>query len=306
MSIVIIAPPVPAAKWKWAFATLAPKIKVYVGHDIPDPEAIQYAMLWRFPKGVLKKFKNLKLIYSMGAGVDGVLADPSIPKEIPICRVVDPQMAFSMSNYILMAVLQHHRQWDAYAQAQRQKHWAQHEVDELDLSIGILGLGHLGMDAALKLHHLGFAVSGYSTSPKKTPFTSYYGEALPSFLGSLNVLICVLPLTPKTKGFLNQSLFDQLKQPTFLINVSRGNVQLEQDIIAALDKGQLNGAFLDVFEQEPLPPESELWQHPKIKLTPHIASLTRESASVHQVLENIKRLTTKTPLLHQVDREKMY
>lgn len=306
MSIVIIAPPVPAAKWKWAFATLAPKIKVYVGHDIPDPEAIQYAMLWRFPKGVLKKFKNLKLIYSMGAGVDGVLADPSIPKEIPICRVVDPQMAFSMSNYILMAVLQHHRQWDAYAQAQRQKHWAQHEVDELDLSIGILGLGHLGMDAALKLHHLGFAVSGYSTSPKKTPFTSYYGEALPAFLGSLNVLICVLPLTPKTKGFLNQSLFDQLKQPTFLINVSRGNVQLEQDIIAALDKGQLNGAFLDVFEQEPLPPESELWQHPKIKLTPHIASLTRESASVHQVLENIKRLTTKTPLLHQVDREKMY
>ncbi|MGB1019479.1 MAG: 2-hydroxyacid dehydrogenase [Flavobacteriaceae bacterium] len=306
MSIVIIAPPVPAAKWKWAFATLAPKIKVYVGHDIPDPEAIQYAMLWRFPKGVLKKFKNLKLIYSMGAGVDGVLADPSIPKEIPICRVVDPQMAFSMSNYILMAVLQHHRQWDAYAQAQRQKHWAQHEVDELDLSIGILGLGHLGMDAALKLHHLGFAVSGYSTSPKKTPFTSYYGEALPAFLGSLNVLICVLPLTPKTKGFLNQSLFDQLKQPTFLINVSRGNVQLEQDIITALDKGQLNGAFLDVFEQEPLPPESELWQHPKIKLTPHIASLTRESASVHQVLENIKRLTTKTPLLHQVDREKMY
>lgn len=306
MSIVIIAPPVPAAKWKSAFATLAPKIKVYVGHDIPDPEAIQYAMLWRFPKGVLKKFKNLKLIYSMGAGVDGVLADPSIPKEIPICRVVDPQMAFSMSNYILMAVLQHHRQWDAYAQAQRQKHWAQHEVDELDLSIGILGLGHLGMDAALKLHHLGFAVSGYSTSPKKTPFTSYYGEALPAFLGSLNVLICVLPLTPKTKGFLNQSLFDQLKQPTFLINVSRGNVQLEQDIITALDKGQLNGAFLDVFEQEPLPPESELWQHPKIKLTPHIASLTRESASVHQVLENIKRLTTKTPLLHQVDREKMY
>ena len=306
MSIVIIAPPVPAAKWKSAFATLAPKIKVYVGHDIPDPEAIQYAMLWRFPKGVLKKFKNLKLIYSMGAGVDGVLADPSIPKEIPICRVVDPQMAFSMSNYILMAVLQHHRQWDAYAQAQRQKHWAQHEVDELDLSIGILGLGHLGMDAALKLHHLGFAVSGYSTSPKKTPFTSYYGEALPAFLGFLNVLICVLPLTPKTKGFLNQSLFDQLKQPTFLINVSRGNVQLEQDIITALDKGQLNGAFLDVFEQEPLPPESELWQHPKIKLTPHIASLTRESASVHQVLENIKRLTTKTPLLHQVDREKMY
>lgn len=306
MSIVIIAPPVPAAKWKSAFATLAPKIKVYVGHDIPDPEAIQYAMLWRFPKGVLKKFKNLKLIYSMGAGVDGVLADPSIPKEIPICRVVDPQMAFSMSNYILMAVLQHHRQWDAYAQAQRQKHWAQHEVDELDLSIGILGLGHLGMDAALKLHHLGFAVSGYSTSPKKTPFTSYYGGALPAFLGSLNVLICVLPLTPKTKGFLNQSLFDQLKQPTFLINVSRGNVQLEQDIITALDKGQLNGAFLDVFEQEPLPPESELWQHPKIKLTPHIASLTRESASVHQVLENIKRLTTKTPLLHQVDREKMY
>lgn len=306
MSVVIIAPEVPATKWKSAFASLAPEIPVVLGHDTPDPEAIEYAMLWRFPKGILTKFKNLKLIYSMGAGVDGVLADPSIPNEIPICRVVDPQMAFSMSNYILMAVLQHHRQWDAYAHAQRKKHWAQHEVEELDLRIGVLGLGHLGMDAAIKLHQLGFAVSGYSTSPKKTPFPSYHGKALSTFLGSLNVLVCVLPLTPKTKGSLNQSLFDQLKQPTYLINVSRGSIQVEKDILTALDHGKLNGAFLDVFEQEPLPEKSLLWHHPKIKLTPHVASLTRERKSVQQVLENIKRLSAGIPLLHQVDREKMY
>jgi glyoxylate/hydroxypyruvate reductase A len=306
MSVVIIAPPVPANKWKTAFTELAPEISVVVGHETPHPETIEYAMLWRFPEGILKKFNNLKLIYSMGAGVDGVLADPTIPKKTPICRVVDPQMAFSMSNYILMAVLQHHRQWEAYAQAQQQKHWAQHEVDELDLRIGVLGLGHLGMDAALKLHQLGFEVLGYSTSAKKTPFSSYHGNALSTFLASINVLICVLPLTPQTKGFLNQSLFKQLKQPTYLINVSRGGVQVEKDILMALDKGQLNGAFLDVFEQEPLPQESALWTHPKIKLTPHIASLTREKASVQQVLENIKRLKTGIPLLHQVDREKMY
>jgi len=306
MSVVILAPPVPSAKWKAAFNALAPEIEVFEGFEKAPLEQIKYAMLWRFPPGVLSKFPNLKLIYSMGAGVDGVLADSSIPKELPLCRVVDPQMAFSMTNYILMAVLQHHRQWDAYAAAQKKKHWAQHEVDELDLQIGVLGLGHLGMDAALKLHQLGFSVSGYSNSPKNTPFSSYSGAALTTFLAELNMLICVLPLTPKTKGILSNPLFKQLKQPTYLINVSRGGVQVEDDIVEALDKGQLSGAFLDVFEQEPLPKESPLWHHPKIKLTPHIASLTREHESVRQVLENIKRLENGIPLLHQVDREKMY
>ena len=306
MSITIIAPPVPSSKWKAAFATLAPNIPIFEGYKLNKPEQIKYAALWRFPEGILNNFKNLKLIYSMGAGVDGVLADPTIPKHIPICRIVDPEMAFSMSNYILMAVLQHHRQLDAYKKAQKEKYWAQHEVDELDLNIGVLGLGHLGMDAALKLHQLGFGVSGFSHSPKNTPFPSYSGSEMDSFLSTINVLICVLPLTPQTTGFLNKSLFKQLKQPTFLINVSRGDVQVERDILEALDKGTLNGAFLDVFEQEPLPKESLLWTHPKIKITPHIASLTREKESVRQVLDNINRLETGQPLLNQIDRDKMY
>ena len=306
MSITIIAPPVPSSKWKSAFATLAPNIPVFEGYKLSNPERIKYATLWRFPGGILNNFKNLKLIYSMGAGVDGVLADPTIPKHIPICRIVDPEMTFSMSNYILMAVLQHHRQLDAYKKAQKLGYWAQHEVDELDLNIGVLGLGHLGMDAALKLHQLGFAVSGFSYSPKKTPFPSYSGIEMDSFLSSINVLICLLPLTPKTTGLLNNSLFKQLKQPTFLINVSRGDVQVERDILEALDKGTLNGAFLDVFEKEPLPKESLLWTHPKIKITPHIASLTREKESVRQVLDNINRLEKGHPLLNQIDREKMY
>ena len=169
-----------------------------------------------------------------------------------------------------------------------------------------LGLGHLGMDAALKLHQVGFAVSGFSHSPKNTLFPTYSGNEMGSFLSNINLLICVLPLTPQTAGFLNKSLFKQLKQPTFLINVSRGDVQVERDILEALDKGTLNGAFLDVFEQEPLPKESLLWIHPKIKITPHIASLTREKESVRQVLDNINRLETGQPLLNQIDRDKMY
>ena len=170
----------------------------------------------------------------------------------------------------------------------------------------MLGTGHLGMDAATKLDHLGFSVFGYSNSPKETPFPSFSGEELDVFLTKINVLICTVPFTSKTNGLLSKNLFNKLKHPTYLINVSRGAVQVEKDILEALDANILSGAFLDVFEQEPLVKSSPLWEHPKVKITPHIASLTYPKQGVLQVLESFNLVKKGLAPRYQVDRDKMY
>jgi glyoxylate/hydroxypyruvate reductase A len=306
MRFAIIAPEVPTQLWKKELEVLAPKVPLVFGAETDYADEVVCAMVWKQKRGALSAFKNLKLIFSMGAGVDHVLADDTIPQHLPICRVKDPQMAFSMSNYLLMAVMNHHRSFYDYQKAQQKKHWAQFEFPEKQLKIGVLGTGFLGMDIALKLHHLGFAVSGYSTRVKQTPFPSYAGADIDHFLATLNVLICLVPYTPKTKGLLNYELFKKLKAPTYLINVSRGQVQIEKDLIKALDEGLLSGAFLDVFEHEPLPSSSPLWSHPNIQLTPHIASLTYPRESVLQMLDCLERVEKGLPLPQQVDRTRNY
>jgi glyoxylate/hydroxypyruvate reductase A len=203
MRFAIIAPEVPTQKWKKEFESIAPEIPLEIGIEAQYPDEVVCAMVWKQKRNALTRFKNLKLIFSMGAGVDHVLEDDTIPKDIPICRVVDPQMAFSMSNYVLMAVLNHHRSFYDFQNAKQQKHWAQFDFEERKLKIGVLGIGFLGMDVANKLYQLGFSVSGYSNTPKKTLFPSYSGTQLDSFLSNLNVLICLVPFTPKTKGLLN-------------------------------------------------------------------------------------------------------
>tara|TARA_X000001036_G_scaffold159153_1_gene151039 strand:- start:122 stop:1042 length:921 start_codon:yes stop_codon:yes gene_type:complete len=306
MKFLIIAPEIPAKKWNESFKKLFPKIPIIIGDKTENPDEIIVAMVWKQKHGILSKFKNLKLIISMGAGVDNVVSDKTIPFKIPLCRIVDKQMAFSMSNYIIMAVLNYHRNWYDYDSAQKNKHWAQFEINERDLNIGILGIGHLGMNVAKKLHYLDFNVFGYSKNKKSTPFKSFYGNSLSSFLNNINVLICTVPLTPQTKSLLNTNLFQKLNNQTYLINVSRGEVQVEEDIIEAINNGKLSGAFLDVFEEEPLPKDSPLWSHPKVKITPHIASLSYSDEGVRQVMENYERLNKNKTLLNLVDRKKMY
>ncbi|MDC1216907.1 glyoxylate/hydroxypyruvate reductase A [Flavobacteriaceae bacterium] len=306
MCFAIIAPPVPTKQWKEDFEKIAPHFPLLIGLETSTPEDIECVMVWKQPKNSLIKFKNLKLIFSMGAGVDHILTDDSIPKHITICRVIDPMMAFSMTNYILMAVLNHQRSFYDFQKAQQNKHWAQFEFKEKDLNVGILGTGHLGMNAANKLNGLGFNVFGYSNTPKKTSFPSYSEGELDVFLSKINVLICTVPLTPKTHGLLNKNLFDRLEHPTYLINVSRGAVQIEKDILSALDSNTLSGAFLDVFEKEPLTESSPLWHHPKVKITPHIASLTYPKESVSQVLESFDLIKKGLSPRFEVDREKMY
>jgi len=306
MRFAIIAPLTQTKKWEIEFHKQAPNEDLLIGYETDKPDEIECVMVWGHPKDSLKKFKNLKLIFSMGAGVDHILNDDSIPKDIPISRIVDPQMAFSMTNYILMAVLNYQRSWYDFQDAQNRNHWAQFEFDEKNIKVGILGIGHLGMDAANALYRLGFEVFGYSNSPKETIFPSFYGNQLKEFLKKINVLICTVPLTPKTRGLLSAKLFNDLAFPTYLINVSRGAVHVENDIIRAIEEGKLTGAFLDVFEKEPLPNNSPLWQNPKIKITPHIASLTYAEESIRQALENFQRIKKGKKPHNEVSRENMY
>lgn len=306
MKFAIIAPETQTKKWKVEFEKQAPGEELLIGYETDRPDEIECVLVWGHPKGSLEKFKNLKLIFSMGAGVDHILDDDSIPEDIPISRIVDPQMAFSMTNYIVMAVLNYQRCWYDFQDAQKRNHWAQFEFDEKNLRIGILGIGHLGMHAANALYRLGFEVFGYSKSLKETIFPSFYGSQLNNFLKKVNVLVCTVPLTPKTRGLLCTELFNNLAHPTYLINVSRGAVHVEKDIIKAIEEGKLTGAFLDVFEKEPLPNDSPLWQNPKIKITPHIASLTYAEESIRQALQNFRRVNNGDKPLNEVSRGNMY
>ena len=304
---VIIAPEAEVTKWTAAFQKEAPEIQLEIGPDVSAPEKVDILLLWKHPKGSLAPFKNIKLYYSLGAGVDHLMKDQALLSDVPICRIVDPLLSFSMSNYILFAVLYYQRKWDKFLEDRKDKIWDHDGISEEKVSIGILGLGTLGTDAAIKLHQLGFKVIGYSPSPKQIEGIPTFakGELAP-FLGQCNVLVCTVPYTPKTHGLLSKNLFDQLTQPTYLINVARGAVQVEKDILLALESNTLSGAFLDVFETEPLPKQSPLWTHPKVQITPHIASITNPEAGVAQILNNAAAVSNKTDLVHIVDPKKGY
>jgi glyoxylate/hydroxypyruvate reductase A len=214
-----------------------------------------------------------------------------------------------MSEYVVLAVLNHCRQFDVYRTDQSQKNW-QPRIPLLsaNMRIGIMGLGQLGKDAARKLSALGFAVSGWSKTPKTIVGADCFAgaEALDDFLPRTRILICMLPLTPQTKGILNQHTFDRLPAGAYVINVARGAHLIEDDLLAALDADQLSGACLDVFETEPLPSDHPFWDHPKIKVTPHISSITFPRAVAPQIIDNYRRSLAGQPLLHVVDPKRCY
>ena len=287
MKFAIIAPETQTKKWKVEFEKQAPEEGLLIGYETDRPDEIECVLVWGHPKGSLEKFKNLKLIFSMGAGVDHILNDDTIPKHIPISRIVDPQMAFSMTNYILMAILNYQRCWYDFQHAQTRSHWAQFEYDEKNLNVGILGIGHLGLDAANALYRLGFQVYGYSNSMKETIFPSFYGNQLKEFLEKINVLVCTVPLTPKTKGMLSYELFCKLIHPTYLVNVSRGGVVDETELFNFLKENKILGAAVDVFNEEPY--YGPLCDLENIILTPHMGSYAKEG-KLQMEIDAVKNL----------------
>ena len=304
---VIIAPEAEVIKWTAAFQKEAPGILLEVGPEVPDPVTVDVLLLWKHPQGSLASFKQVKLYYSLGAGVDHLMKDQDLLPGVPICRIVDPLLSFSMSNYILFAVLYFQRKWDKFLNDRKNKIWDHDGISEENVKVGILGLGTLGTDAAIKLYQLGFEVMGYSPSPKQIDGIPTFAKGeLANFLAQCNVLVCTVPSTPQTRGLLSKPLFDQLTQPTYLINVARGAVQVEKDILEALEHNVLSGAFLDVFESEPLAKDHPFWLHPKVQMTPHIASITNPEAGVAQILNNAFAVKQENNLVHTVDPKKGY
>jgi glyoxylate/hydroxypyruvate reductase A len=214
------------------------------------------ALVWKHPSGSLRQFPNLKCIQSFGAGVEHLLNDHDLPDSIPLARIVQNAMTVSMRNYIAMAALSIHKRMDFYQGTQRQQQWQQPEPVELPLRIGILGMGVLGSASARLLADMGFYVKGYSQSPKELPNIPCFdagSTSLPDFVRDVNVLVCLLPLTPQTEGVLNYALFQAMPKGSYLINAARGGHLVEEDLLPALQEGLLAGAYLDVFREEPLP-----------------------------------------------------
>ena len=309
MAFLIIAPDIKVTSWVKHLSRLDPGIDIRIWPEVGNADDIEFALTWHHPPGEFRKYKNLKCIASLGAGVDHILRDPDLPDGVPVTRVVEHSMVQSMSEYVVLSVLNYCRQFDDYRADQAQKQWHPRKPQLAENTrIGILGFGQLGADAAKKLSDLGFRVAGWSRRPKDIAGGQCFAgeEALTNFLSRTHILICLLPLTPATKGILNRKTFEKLPDGAYVINVARGQHLVESDLIDALDSGQLTGACLDVFDVEPLPPDHPFWAHPKIKVTPHISSITFPKAVAPQIIENYQRTKTGKPPLNVVDAERGY
>jgi glyoxylate/hydroxypyruvate reductase A len=300
-------------EWDDAIARLADQRTVRVWPYLEDPAEIEYAIVWKPPRGALKGFANLKAIFSMGAGVDHVVGDPDLP-DVPVVRFVADDLTEQMSEYVLHHVLLHHRRHLDYAAQQARKEWrplAQPTAREV--RVGVMGCGVLGSAAAAKLAAIGFQTRGWSRTRKAIPgVTTYAGseEFLP-FLGGTDILVCLLPLTPQTRGLLGGKLIAAMASDGALpgrvvINAGRGGLQNEDEILAALEDGTLWAVSLDVFETEPLPENSPLWTHPRVVITPHNAAVSRPQPLFDYVLQQIAQFERGEGLNNVVDVQRGY
>ena len=293
---------------------LLPSHKIVMLGESFDRDSIRYALSWRHPPGALKDLPNLRVILSLGAGVDHLFTDPALPDR-PIARVVDPDLTNRMSEWVVMHALVHLRQLRRYEQQQSERVWADNDQQPKasDIQIGVLGLGVMGKDAVSKLKALGFKVAGWSASPKSLPDVACFSGAdgLKLLLTQTDMLVVLLPLTEATRGIINASLLSQLRQGgplggPILINAGRGGLQVEADILAALDSGALKGASVDVFEREPLPKDSRLWSHPAVYVSPHNAAISSPQAIAALVARQIEAHERGEPPTHVVDRRRGY
>lgn len=286
-----------------------PLLRDALPHDrftVDAEEEVDVALVAHPAPGTLERLGEAKLIQSLWMGVENLLADPALPRHVPLARLVDPGMVAAMSEMVLAHVLDWHRHLFLYRYHQAQGTWRQ--LDQKlasDRTIGILGLGALGTDAARKLAALGFNVAGYSRRPKEIEGVRRVTD-LQLFLEQTDALVCLLPLTSQTRGILNGDNLRRLRQGACVINLARGAHVVTADLIAALDSGHLSRAYLDVFDKEPLPESSPLWNHPAVTLTPHVAALTEPRTAVPVVAENIARVRRGQPPLHLVDRNAGY
>jgi len=301
-------------RWVERFNSVGNGRKIVLLPDrISDPDDVHYAAVWKPPAGVLAAFRNLRVIFNLGAGVDALMADPTLPM-VPVVRVAVDDLTGRMTEYVVLHVLMHHRQQLDLRDNQSRRLWqpkAQWAAGAV--TVGVMGLGTLGRDAAEVLRRIGFRVIGWSNSDKRIDGVECFcgRDGLAPFLARTHILVCLLPLTAQTRHILDRKLFEKLARNSplgapVLINAGRGGLQVESDIVSCLDDGTLLAATLDVFETEPLPATSPLWTHPRVVITPHNAADTDPDAISAYVAEQIARFEAGEPLRNVVDIARGY
>jgi glyoxylate/hydroxypyruvate reductase A len=301
--------------WRARFQSVLPGWTIVLHSEPFDRRTITYAAAWKQPEGTFAGLPFLEAIFSLGAGVDHLFKDKKLPEDVPVVRVVDPDLTTRMSEYVVMHCLMALRRVRVYDGFQRERQWTdlRDQPQASDIQVGLLGMGVLGQDSAAKLKAMGFRVAGWSRRPKEVAgVTMHHGEeGLDALVASSDILVAMMPLTPDTAGFLNAKLFAKLPKAEaiggpVLINVGRGGLQVETDIVAALDDGTLGAAVLDVFETEPLPEASPLWLHPKVTVTPHNSAISSPPAIVAYVAAQIAAHQAGGELTNVVDPKHGY
>ena len=293
--------------WRAALAAALPEAQIAVWPEAPaNPD---YTLVWRPPNELFTRCPPAKAVFNLGAGVDALLAIPTLQHGVPVFRLTDAGMAEQMGEYVTLAVLRAYRETDAYATQQREGRWQQRPRIAKDrFGVGLLGFGVLGQAIAAALAPFGFPLAGWSRKGKAVPgVKSFAGsdELLP-FLAMARVLVCTLPSTPETTGILARNTLSQLPPGAHVVNIGRGELVVDADLVALLDSGHIASAALDVFRVEPLPPDHAFWHHPRVTVTPHVSAVTLISESVAQVAAKIRCLEKGEAVTGGVDRNRGY
>jgi glyoxylate/hydroxypyruvate reductase A len=295
---------------------LDPGLDLRIAPDIGKAEDIDAALVWQPPAGLLATLPSLRLIVSVGAGVDSLLQDATLPN-VPLVRFVDADLTCRMGEYVTLQVLYHHRRMTEFRELQAQAAWRYlPEAAAIDVRVGLMGLGVLGRHAAGALFAFGYQLRGWSRTPRALDcVTCFAGPGdLDAFLAETDILVVLLPLTPETRGVLNRDLLRKLSRTgrspllpgPVLVNAGRGGLQVDLDIVAALEAGELYAASLDVFETEPLPAGSPLWRHPRVVITPHNAAESAPAAIARYALRQMRARHKGDALENLVDRSRAY
>jgi D-3-phosphoglycerate dehydrogenase/glyoxylate/hydroxypyruvate reductase A len=307
MAILVLATSPFVEHQRTALAALAPDERIYTDPDVAPPAEIEALLAYRLAGGIAPRFPALRFIACAGAGVDELLAAPDLPARVPVVRAVDPLQGQRMAQYVALMVLRFHRDLPRLEAQHAEARW-QRFVPEDERTIGVMGYGSIGMPVVDVLSRLGFPLVVWTRLPRRIEGARGFSgpEGLAPFLAQSRILVCTLPLTPQTRGLLGAPALAALPRGAYLVNVSRGAVVREPDLVAAVDAGHLAGAALDVFETEPLPATSPLWRHPRILCTPHIAAMPRPGFAARQFLDNLERARAGLPLANVVERSRGY
>ena len=307
-AFVYKADPQRGRQWAEVFRREAPEIDFRLWPEVGDAHEVRFLAAWAPPADLATRFPNLELLFSTGAGVDQ-FDFAALPAHLPVVRMVEPGIVQGMVEYVTHAVLDLHRDMPAYRRAQQQRCWQPLPVrTAAECRVGVLGLGSLGQAVLAQLVALGFEAAGWSRSRHALPGVQCHAGAdeLDTFLARTQILVGLLPLTDETRGMLDAALFAKLPRGASLVHVGRGPQLVAADLLQALDAGQIAEAVLDVTDPEPLPAADPLWSHPRVRITPHIASATQPQTAARVVIDNLRRHARGESLVGLVDRARGY